>query len=188
MKATYKIKPPNHIRIGDPLYFAQFTGERLSRLTVDEDIPPHLTEARVVLEETLPDDNNEDAFLDMTIYLAPKSTIDTYLKGKVYAAQQSFEKVIGVDSARYIFAVDDEQDLVTTGGDGAWGNYTFLQEPVAHQKVFDAIIIQLGFCSDIDSMDTMRERLMFLFDQVEQIDNVPSYDDHQNGALTEQST
>ena len=56
MKETYKVKPPKHITIGDPWYFDKFTGDELKRLTVDEDIPPHLTEARVVLEEYLCDE------------------------------------------------------------------------------------------------------------------------------------
>ena len=47
MKETYKVKVPKHIKVGDPWYFEKYAGEKIKRLTVDEDIPSHLTEARV---------------------------------------------------------------------------------------------------------------------------------------------
>ena len=97
MKETYKVKLPKHITIGDPNYFEEFTGSELERLTVDYDTPKHFTDARVTLEAKPYDEFPSITLLDMTIYLAPKSTMHTYLDGMMYKSQQSAEKPIGVD-------------------------------------------------------------------------------------------
>ena len=57
----------------------------------------------------------------MEIYLAPAETMKTYLDGMKYRAQKMKEKMIGVDTARYLLTVDDRSDEIRTGGDGCWG-------------------------------------------------------------------
>lgn len=65
-KEIYKIKNPKHIVFGDPLYFEEFKGAELKRLTVDYKTPKSFDAARLVLlekpnekspEYTRPDDD-----------------------------------------------------------------------------------------------------------------------------------
>lgn len=51
MKETYKIKRPDHIVFGDPLYFEQFKGARLKKLVTDYHVLTKFDTARLVLEE-----------------------------------------------------------------------------------------------------------------------------------------
>lgn len=180
MKETYKVKAPKHITIGDPWYFGKFTGAELERLTVDKDIPAHLTDARVVLEEYPCDEMPDLMLLDMTIYIAPKPTINTYLENQMYAAQEATEKVIGVDTAKYFLSVDGNSDTIHTGADGMWGSYSELKHIMSSNKLFDAIIIQLGFSSDFDSMESLREKLNYFFADVEQTENANIQDEDQS--------
>lgn len=108
MKETYKVKAPKSIIIGDPWYFEQYSGDELDRLTVMETVPPWLNEARVTLEEKTCEEFPDLKFLGMSIYIAPKQTIDTYLGGMMYGAQMSVDKTIGVDTAKYTLQISDE--------------------------------------------------------------------------------
>ena len=46
-KEIYKIKNPKHIVFGDPLYFEDFKGAELKRLTVDYKPPKSFDAARL---------------------------------------------------------------------------------------------------------------------------------------------
>ena len=120
-KEVYKIQCPEHIVFGDPLYFEQYKGQKLLSLVVDYKPPGHF-EASLVLREQ----KNEqfEGFMErsMEIYLAPAETMKTYLDGMKYKAQKMKEKMIGVDTARYLLTVDDRSDEIRTGGDGCWGS------------------------------------------------------------------
>lgn len=179
MKETYKVKVPKHIKVGDPWYFEKYNGDKLKRLTVDEDIPSHLTEARVTLEAEPCEEMPQLTLLDMTLYIAPKQTIDTYLSGVMYPTQEITPKEIGVDTARYILAIDKNSETVYTGGDGGWSCYSKLKQTAGNNKLFDAIILQVGFSCDFDDMESMRKRLYEMFEDVEQIENfaVPDEDE-----------
>lgn len=182
MKETYKVKVPKHIKVGDPWYFQMYSGDKLERLTVDKDIPSHLTEARVTLEAEPCDDMPQITLLDMTLYVAPKQTIDTYLGDMMYPAQEIMPKQIGVDTARYELSIDKYNETVYTGADGGWGCYSELKHRNGTNKLFDAIILQLGFNCDFDDMESMRKRLHEMFEDVEQIENftVPDEDEGEN--------
>ena len=169
MKETYKVKLPKHITIGDPNYFEEFTGSELERLTVDYDTPKHFTDARVTLEAKPYDEFPSITLLDMTIYLAPKSTMHTYLDGMMYKSQQSAEKPIGVDTAKYLLAVDGKDDIIHTGADGCWGNFQELYREMNGKKYVDAVIINLGFPDDFEDMESMRRYLNYFFEDFEEI-------------------
>jgi len=171
MKETYKVKLPKHITIGDPNYFEEFTDSELERLTVDYDTPKHFTDARVTLESNPCEDYPNLTLLDMTIYLAPKSTMHTYLDGMMYKGQKSAEKPIGVDTARYLLDVDGKDDIIHTGADGCWGSFQQLYREMNNKKFVDAVIINLGFPDDFDDMDSMRRHLNYFFADVEQVPN-----------------
>lgn len=173
MKETYSVKPPKHIKIGDPWYFTQFKGDELTRLTVDKSIHPFYSACRVTLEETPCEEMPEINFLDMTIYLAPKERINTYLGGMMYKGQLIDEKDIGVDTARYKVEIDGKENTVYTGADGAWGSYTEYYLEQKGMRGTDCMIINLGFSSDFDTIESMREHLRYFFDDVQQIENAP---------------
>lgn len=177
MKETYKVKLPKHIKIGDPSYFENFTDNELERLTVDFDTPKHFNDARVTIESEPSEEFPNLTLLNMTIYLAPKSTMHTYLDGMMYKSQKSEEKDIGVDTARYLLEVDGKSDTIYTGADGWWGSYQELCREINFKTYVDAIIINLGFPDDFDDMDSMRERLMYFFEDVEQVPNAADEDE-----------
>ena len=107
---------PKHLKIGDPWYFKREEGAELERLTVDEDIPAHFDQARVTLEEYPCDEYPDLMLLDMTLYLSPAKTMDTYLAGQMYKSQTTTEKVICVDTAQYLLNLDGRDDVIHNGG------------------------------------------------------------------------
>lgn len=171
MKETYKVKLPKHIVIGDPNYFKEFTGSELERLTVDYDVSKNFTDARVTIESSPCEDMPELTLLDMTIYLAPKSTMHTYLEGMIYKSQNHTEKDIGVDTAKYLLEVDGKSDTIYTAADGCWGSFQEIFREMNGKKMVDAVIISLGFPDDFEDMDSLRERLNYFFEDVEQVPN-----------------
>lgn len=74
-KEIYKIKNPKHIVFGDPLYFEDFKGAELKRLTVDYKPPKSFDAARLVLLEKPNEKYPEYTDRTMTLYLAPRQTI-----------------------------------------------------------------------------------------------------------------
>lgn len=173
MKETFKIKPPKRIAIGDPWYYEMFEGKELERLTVDFLRLNHFTAARVVIEESPIEDMPEYKSLDMTICLAPKNTIDTYLKGMYYNFQDCAERPIGVDTARYRMSVDGREDTIYTGADGIWGDVTEFSHNLKGFRILDAIMIRIGFPDEFDTFENMKERLNYFFENVQQIENLP---------------
>lgn len=173
MKETYKVKPPEYVSMGDPWYFEQYTGDELERLTLQQAIHPFYNAARVTIEENPCEDMPELTLLDMTLYMAPEKTIDTYLSGMMYENEEVYEKIIGVDTAKYNFQINDRDADIYTGADGIWGSYTEFYRNVKGLKFVDAMVISLGFSSDMDTMDSLRERLKYFFEDVQQIENAP---------------
>ena len=171
MKETYKVKLPKRIVIGDPNYFKEFTGSELERLTVDYDVSKNFTDARVTIESNPCEEMPEVTLLDMAVYLAPKSTMHTYLEGMMYKSQNHVEKDIGVDTAQYLLKVDDKSDIVFTAADGQWGSFQEIYREMNGKKMVDAVIISLGFPDEFEDMDSLRERLNYFFKDVEQVPN-----------------
>lgn len=168
MKETYKVKRPDRIVWGDPWYMEKYTGEELKSLIVDFQPPKHF-EARVVLEEK-PLREYSGTMLDtMTIYLAPSQTIETYMQGMMYVSQQQTEKDIGVDTAQYLIRIDENDDVIHTGGDGYWGSYSEMFRMNGERKILDAAIITIAM-SDYETMESMREYLNYFFENVEQME------------------
>ena len=52
-KEIYKVKCPQHIVFGDPMYFERFRGNELNRLTVDYRPSKYFDTARLVLKRTV---------------------------------------------------------------------------------------------------------------------------------------
>ena len=174
MKETYRVRPPKHINIGDPWYREKYQGSDLQRLTVDFLVPRHLSSARVMIEETPCDDMPEVSNLNMTICLAPKRTIDTYLGGMYYEGQECKERPLTVDTAKYMINVDGRQKTIYTAADGIWGSITEYSRTFKGFNILDAVVIQVGFSDEVDTFDSMKEQLKYLFENAKQIENVPT--------------
>ena len=173
MKETYRIKPPKHIGIGDPWYYEMYQGNELRNLTVDFLVPKHLTSARVMIEETPFDDMPEYKSLNMTICLAPKKTIDTYLGGMYYEGQECKQRPLTVDTAKYKVNVDGRESMIHTAADGIWGDITEFSHKFKGFDILDAVVIQIGFSDEVDTFESMKEQLNYLFENAQQIKNIP---------------
>lgn len=165
MKEIYKVKPPERIVFGDPMYFEQCKKEELKRLTVDYK-PPDSFSAKVVLEETPYEECPDEMCRAMSIYFAPSQTIDVYAQGKQYESQDYISRDIGVDSARYLLGIDGNYDIFSTGGDGYWGEYAELFRTVNGKRYVDAVIITVVM-PEYETMESMRNWLKYFFKEIE---------------------
>ena len=161
----YKIKRPEHIVFGDPMYFERFRGEMLQRLVVDYR-PPANFEARLKLYQ-----DTVDGFdvLGMQLYLAPAETVGVYAGDMMYKGQIPEERSIGVDTARYRLAVDGREQTIRTGGDGYWGSVTKLIRGNGDQKVTDAMIVDIGVPDEFYNFDEMRGLAKSFFGDLEAV-------------------
>ena len=57
----------------------------------------------------------------MTLYLTPAEDMKTYLDEMKYKDQRVTQKMIGVDTAKYMLEIDGRSDEIHTGGGGWWG-------------------------------------------------------------------
>ncbi len=197
MKETYCVTTPRKLVFGDPWYFEQYSGEKLARLVVDLEPPAHFA-ARVVLEEKpfesgafeneFFEDDPEFMMRTMTIFLAPKATIETYMKDMIYESQEEVQKSIGVDTARYYLRIDDCDETIHTGGDGCWGDYLELRRTSpSGQPILDAAIVTVVM-SEYETMESMWERLNYFFADVTLTENIePSEHDLQGNEQPQQS-
>ena len=103
-KEIYKIKCPKHIIFGDPQYFEEFKGAKLKRLTVDYKPSEYFDTARLVLQKQPNQEFPDYMERSITLYLAPRQTMETYLKGMIFTSQEVAQKDIGVDTACYYFS------------------------------------------------------------------------------------
>ena len=173
MKEIYKVKPPERIVFGDPMYFEQCKKGELKRLTVDYK-PPDSFRAKVVLEETPYEECPDEMFRAMSIYFAPSQTIDVYAQGKQYESQDYISRDIGVDSARYLLGMDGNYDIFSTGGDGYWGEYAELFRTVNGKQYVDAVIITVVM-PEYETMEDMRKWLKYFFKEIE-AEKLPTQD------------
>lgn len=170
MKETYRVKCPERVVFGDPLYFKQFEGERLKKLVVDLAVPSNFS-ARVTLREKLIEGYHDLIGRAMTIYLAPEETMNVYLQGLRYESQEVYDKFLGVDSAEYMLRVDDRKESIHTGGDGIWGRYMDYTRTLGRKEYLDAVIISISFPEEME-MNEIRHLLGYFFEDLEQVENV----------------
>lgn len=84
----FRVDCPRRIVVGDPSYFEEFTGERLKRLTASY-TPPHFYETRVLLTEVEFSDFPGERVCGLSVYMAPKETVETYVAGMMYEGQEA---------------------------------------------------------------------------------------------------
>lgn len=157
----FRVDCPRKIVVGDPSYFEEFSGERLKRLTANY-TPPRFFEARVLLTEVEFSDFPGEKVCGMSVYMAPKETIETYAGGMMYEGQEVSTKEIGVDTAKYLMMVDGQSDTIHTGGDGYWGRCEEYSRKIGDKKYVDAIAIHL-FMPEFDSYEVVKQRMQYFF-------------------------
>lgn len=157
----FRVDCPRRIVVGDPSYFEEFSGERLKRLTASY-TPPRFFEARVLLTEVEFSDFPGEKLCGMSVYMAPKETIETYAEGMMYEGQEVSTKEIGVDTAQYLMMVDGQSDTIHTGGDGYWGRCEEYSRKIGDKKYVDAIAIHLSM-PEFDSYETVKQRMQYFF-------------------------
>ncbi|MDD3278654.1 MAG: hypothetical protein PHG16_07185 [Lachnospiraceae bacterium] len=162
---SYEVKCPRHIVFGDPLYFEEFKGERLKELVVNFKPPQYFKTGVILKEEEVPECPGF-TLRTMSIYLAPKETLGTYLSGKMYEGQQIQQKEIGVDSACYIISVDGREEDIKTGGDGYWGDMQTFYHLHDQRKVKDAVILTVVIPDFVDFKD-MQKWVNYFFEDVQ---------------------
>lgn len=96
-KEAIKIKCPDRIQFGDPMYFEDYRNdpEKLQKLVVDYRPQPGF-KAGVSLVETEHPEYPGFIARTMTIYFAPEQYLSIYMDGKMYASQKIDRKEIGV--------------------------------------------------------------------------------------------
>ncbi len=164
----FKVDCPRKITVGDPSYFKEFSGERLKRLTASY-TPPSFFEARVLLTEVEFSGFPKGKVCGMSVYMAPKETIETYAEGMMYEGQEVSTKEIGVDSARYLIIVDGQRDTIHTGGDGYWGRCEEYSREIGNKKYVDAVAIHLSM-PEFDSYETVKQRMQYFFMNIRSVD------------------
>ncbi len=164
----FKVDCPRKIVVGDPLYFEEYSGERLRRLTAYY-APPWYFEARVILTETEFADFPGEKVCGLSIYMAPKETIETYASGMMYEGQEVSTKEIGVDTAQYLMIVDGQSDTIRTGGDGYWGRCEEYGRRIENKKYVDAIAVHLSM-PEFDSYETVKQRMQYFFSNIQPVE------------------
>lgn len=161
----YTVKRPNRIRFGDPMYFERFTGKKLSDLVVDVS-PPSYFAARLILGEK--EMEEFPGFLDRTmkLYLAPEKIIKTYVDGFMYEGQKQEGKTIGIDTANYLFDVDDRSEIISTGGDGYWGSYDAFYHNHEGERILDAAIVTVSMPEFVD-FEGMKQMASYFFNEMQ---------------------
>ncbi len=155
-KEAIKIKCPDRIQFGDPMYFEDYRNdpEKLQKLVVDYRPQPGF-KAGVSLVETEHPEYPGFIARTMTIYFAPEQYLSIYMDGKMYASQKIDRKEIGVDTACYLIEVDGRYEDIKTGGDGYWGDYQELYREINGKKYIDAVVISIAM-PDEQSFEGMK--------------------------------
>lgn len=166
-KELYKVKCPKKIIVGAPIYFEEYTGERLKKLIACYR-PPEFFEARIALSEIELDIMPGIPLCAMDVYLAPKETICTYVNGLMYEKQEIRSKRIGVDTARYLICVDDRSDIIYTGEDGNWGVCEEYISRVENKCYIEAILIRMSM-PEQESFDNVKQRIQYFFEDVQPV-------------------
>ncbi len=166
-KEVFKIKCPKRITIGDPYYFEIESPARLKELVADYK-PPHFYEGKIILTESEMLDLSEGKFNSVEIYMAPKETMETYIRGYMYEGQEVVQKPIGVDTAKYFMEIDGRRESFHTGADGYWGD-VYEYRHIERQKVqVDGVLVVMTM-PDYMSYENVKNTMNYLFEDMRSI-------------------
>lgn len=166
-KEVFKIKCPKRITIGDPYYFETVSPAKLKELVADYK-PPHFYEGKIILTESEMLGLSEGKFNSVEIYMAPKETMETYIRGYMYEGQEVVQKPIGVDTAKYFMEIDGRRESFHTGADGYWGD-VYEYRHIENQKVqVDGVLIAMTM-PDYMSYETVKNAMNYLFEDMQSL-------------------
>ena len=115
----------------------------------------------VIVEEPMKEYPDEMS-RTMTLYMAPKETIDTYVDGYMYEGQDVKEKEIGVDTAKYLLHVDGRYEEIHTGADGYWGNHLEFSRGQGKSRILDAITVSVCM-PEFEDFESMKRLTGYIF-------------------------
>jgi len=168
-KEIYSLKCPRRFQFGDSMYFEEFTGKKLKNLVVDCK-PPDYFAAKIVLVEEPMEEYPDEMNRTMTLYLAPKETLDVYVDGCIYKSQKVEEKEIGVDTASYLIVVDGREEKISTGGDGYWGNYIEISHERGTGSILDAMAVTICM-PEFEDFESMKHLVNYFFEDVQLLES-----------------
>lgn len=84
----------------------------------------------------------------------------------MYKGQETVEKAIGVDTAKYLIEVDGKSDEIHTGGDGYWGNCLEFYRSYNGKRILDAAIINISIPEFMDFGD-MKQHAAYFFEDLQ---------------------
>ncbi len=166
-KEVFKIKCPKRITIGDPYYFETESPARLKELVADYK-PPHFYEGKIILTESEMLDLSEGKFNSVEIYMAPKETMETYIRGYMYEGQEVVQKPIGVDTAKYFMEIDGRRESFHTGADGYWGDAYEYRHTESQKVQVDGVLIVMTM-PDYMSYENVKNTMNYLFEDMRSI-------------------
>lgn len=157
---------PKKLYLGDPMYFERYEGAELKRLTYSKLFrgkSAWLGTVKVTQKEDSFEMNGEDVKftdIEITICLAPnQELLELYNGGRRLSTHKQKSLDIGLDSARYVLGVNDNEVEICTQSDGFFGEvHEFYQG-----SRIDGIIISLS-TGEYDDMDRVKSDLEYLFD------------------------
>lgn len=169
-KAEGRMSMPKKITIGDPMYFEdgvglQYTYSKSFRGKSDWKCALEVSENLITCQ---PDEFFKEGLkytdVSFKIYLAYDEKMLSLLRAnKMYTRQKEKTTELGVDSASYIISVNNDEELIKTGGDGCIGG---VSEYFTKNKL-EGVIIEATL-SDYTGYDYESAKKLFqmLFDCV----------------------
>ena len=104
----------------------------------------------------------------MTLYLAPRQTIDVYADEKIYASKKIDGKSIGVDTARYYLSIDGRDDIIRTGADGWWGSFEEYYRENGKSRISDAVVLTVAIPEEQD-FNRMKQMAGYFFEDMQPV-------------------
>ena len=147
MKKTFDIETPKTILIGDPEYFKKYKGRKLTSMIVNRKTTKKDC-AKVKIEEIV-DTQFKNKSIEMTLYIAPKEHIDTYMKDQCYKIQTIKQKQIETNSSKCLFEIDDKKNLLNASNEPWFGTEYTYRHKQNDKNILDAIVINVSLPEEI---------------------------------------
>ncbi|MGG7131206.1 hypothetical protein [Clostridium perfringens] len=155
-KVVYGVKMPKRFKIGDEWYFEEYANDKkeLDRLTYVRGVRGKSDwQCKIVLEEKQCEDfqyvSVHGIFAEDEAYLKLLDMNKMYKGDKVIK-----DFILGVDTASYLFEIDNNYSKVRTGADGYFG---YIREFSSNKNKLRAIELDLDFGDDFERARSILE-------------------------------
>lgn len=142
MKKIINIETPREIIMGDPMFFKKYKGRELTNLTIKRKTTKKDI-AKVKIEE-FDDVRNNEKNVELTLYIAPKDNIDTYIKDQYYRKQTIKRKPIDTESKQYMIKLDGKENIITSDEKGQLATEYIYRHKFEGKTILDAIVIDIS--------------------------------------------